>query len=669
MKDTILTNGQEKEVEELMDDEGVEKPRDIVYSKTIDSEEITDEDNIGSSKSSLGFEPLISMAQGTEHLDGFDIFENDLGLDGDSYDSAKKGLYYFHQSIKQDTRQYDINKKVKIDNRPHILMVTAPGMGKTTVKNQIKRVMKGHEETDGVIEVSGLSHPEQLVGKIVYEGKGVNKKPVEKLGICGYKVVLNDESQGMLNEINEVYAKAQRIKRMAQDTMGDNEISKKLVADDPKDVLSYYSPSRFCDFAHPDKLLSPFFDTGSFRRPMAFNINHEEEIDLDDITSFDFDRYNENYISWPEYLNNLYSKRHRNVEFTEENLKIISHFHKCLLHYLLKHKNPNAFRYALQAKYAIRGMLCKHVFILAIARNEGKPSLDTVLSACSDAVLFILESIKTYNDLGDMGTSASVWGGCCEEDAQALEHLLRVKALSKESSNISIKKFQSLLAHFYGCKVTQSRGYYYRLKKDGFIQSSQVGKYDSRVWLTFLPSEVKLAEADFDPLEFWETEFKGVIKKNGVLTPLKSLFSDGEHGAKILGFVGFGILACLSIKYILCVEVYGDKNKNNIYSIVIPHFHEPYEPLPKPENLHVKTRFKGVKTLKIRPTPLNSDKGDRETQFNEAKECENIKPTHTKQDILDFFKLNPKATHEELYDKFGVGCLKFRNELKEEGLI
>jgi len=83
-------------------------------------------------------------------------------------------------------------------------------MGKTTIKNQIKRVMRDEEELDGVIEVTGLSHPEQLVGKVVYKGKGDNKERVEKIGICGYKVVLNDESQGMLNEINEVYAQSFR---------------------------------------------------------------------------------------------------------------------------------------------------------------------------------------------------------------------------------------------------------------------------------------------------------------------------------------------------------------------------------------------------------------------------------------------------------------------------
>ena len=561
MKSGVLDKDQEQEVMELMEEEGFETTSSIATTKEIDLEEIGSDDVIGSSKSELGFEPILKMGKDIRHLDGFDIFDKDLGLDGDSYGSLKKALWYFHHSLKQDTTRYEINRKVVTDNRSHVLVVTDPGMGKSTIKNQIKRVMKGHEELDGVIEVSGLSHPEQLVGKIVYEGKAPNKKIIEKKGICGYKCVLNDESQDMLNEKNEMYAKAQRIKRMAQDTYGDNEISKKLVNDDPKDVMQYYSPTRFCDFAHPDKLLSPFFDTGSFRRPVAFNINHEAEIDLDYITDFNFDK-EKDYISWKDYLNGIYSGKNTEVSFDDETLKIISHFHKCLLFYLLKHKNPNAFRYALQSKYSIRGIFCKYLLVLSKARKEKNPCLDTVLSACSDVVLFILESIKTYNDLGDMGTSASVWGGCCEEDAQALEHLLRNECLTKETSTITIKKFISLLAHFYGCKPTQSRGYYYRLKKDGFIQAKQVGKNDSRVWLTFIPADVKLVNKDFDPFDFWDSRFKGVNQEGGVYTPLKSLFTDDKRFSKYKGSQGVGVMGCLLVKYIQCVEVYGDKNKN-----------------------------------------------------------------------------------------------------------
>ena len=62
-------------------------------------------------------------------------------------------------------------------------------------------------------------------------------------------------------------------------------------------------------------------------------------------------------------------------------------------------------------------------------------------------------------------------------------------------------------------------------------------------------------------------------------------------------------------------------------------------------------------------------KSDRQIQFTEAKECENITTTCEKDKIEAWLKKNPKKTTAELYEKFGVGSLKFKNELKKEGRI
>jgi hypothetical protein len=62
-------------------------------------------------------------------------------------------------------------------------------------------------------------------------------------------------------------------------------------------------------------------------------------------------------------------------------------------------------------------------------------------------------------------------------------------------------------------------------------------------------------------------------------------------------------------------------------------------------------------------------KSDRETQFWEAEECKNIKCDFLKEDVLNWIKNNPNYDFKKLYDKFGVGSLRFKNELKKEGLI
>jgi hypothetical protein len=706
-----------KKVDKLMKDQGVNDPT-LVPTRVIDSEEVGEDENIGSNKSVLSFDRITNLISDVSHLDGYNVFEEDLGLDGENYLAMKRWLIYYQNSIMQDTISYDINKKTKCDNRTHGLIISGAGQGKTTIKNQNKRVLKKFDETEGYIEVAGVSHPEQFVGKIAYEGKGANKRPVEKLGIMGYKCVMNDEAQEMLNENNDIYAKAQRIKRLAMDTFGENKISKKLVSDSPKDVLEYDSPSRVCDFAHPDKLSSAFFDTGSFRRYFAFNITAENNINIDDVTSFDFDNKVKT-VNWGEFLNSKY-KRQTNVTFNKKTLEIISQFHKSLLIYLLKHKNPNAFRYGLMTRYSLRSVFCKYLLVLSKARGESTPTLYTTLSACSDVVLFILKSIETYNDLGNMGTSADVWGGCCEEDAQALEYLLRNKSTTRESSTVSIKKFQSLLAHFYGCKVTQSRAHYYRLKRNGFVNSSQDGMYGSKVWLTFIPADINLDCGDYDSLKFWDSYVKGVGPKNVLLTALKSHFTDDKEYEKSKGDGGVGVMGCVLIKNVLCVQPLIDKNKNNNYIYGCPQNPTPLTPSPKSNDLHVKSPKEGAKTPKKRPTPLkskpqrtqrthktlrtlksqpvnksvkvtssingksldsnpttvrsvrgvqsvrseNEPKSDRDTHYNEDPVCADIVDCN-KEEVLKYTKKHKDYKLADLIKKFGPGVMK----LKSEGLI
>jgi len=54
---------------------------------------------------------------------------------------------------------------------------------------------------------------------------------------------------------------------------------------------------------------------------------------------------------------------------------------------------------------------------------------------------------------------------------------------------------------------------------------------------------------------------------------------------------------------------------------------------------------------------------DREVQFWEAKECEDIKPNCTKEQVEQFLKNNPKASCKDVYEKFGVGSIKYYSEV------
>ena len=68
-------------------------------------------------------------------------------------------------------------------------------------------------------------------------------------------------------------------------------------------------------------------------------------------------------------------------------------------------------------------------------------------------------------------------------------------------------------------------------------------------------------------------------------------------------------------------------------------------------------------------TNPTKEKSDRQIQFTEAKECENITTKCEKDKVEAWIKSNPKKTTAELYEEFGVGSLKYKNELKAEGKI
>ncbi len=641
----------------------LEMLKDTRINKTVDVEEEESQIELTQSKECLSFDLFTKNLEQTGHLDNYDAFDYDLGLDGENYKSFKKAVWYYHNSLKQPTRAYKINNRTRIDNRVHLLGIAPASSGKTSVKNQIKRISNKNE----TIELTGVSHDQQLIGKVVHEGKGEDKISRPVYGIMHYKGVLNDEAQDMLNEKTEIYAKSQRIKRLAMDAYGQNEISKKLVGDDKDEVLSYYSPSSVFDFAHPKKLDSPFFDTGSFRRYSVFNISYDQTISLKDVTVFNLENVQTNKPDYIKILNEFYNSDRFDVTFNQETLNIISHYHKCLLVYLLKHKNQNAFRYGLLTRYSLRDTLSKFVFVLAIAKNEQQPSLQTTIAACCDGLLFVLKSIESINQLGDMGISSDVWGGLGENDAQALEYLFRKGAVSSDASSVSIKKFWTILGNLYGCKNTQSRAHFYRLKRDGFVDSRKVGQYESVVWLKFIPKDIRLDENGFNNMAYPQELLQSVGSDIDLLTLSKRVFVDDKtlETAQTDGSVG--VMGCVLLYYIYMHQL---QNSSSLSLYIGNLTKQPQTPtLPTLSilkessttiNPHVQPvkPYESVPTLSTHPEP----KSTRDVQYFKAVECESIKQSCTREEVETYIKTNPEHTTKQLIDHFGVGVLQYKIE-------
>lgn len=83
--------------------------------------------------------------------------------------------------------------------------------------------------------------------------------------------------------------------------------------------------------------------------------------------------------------------------------------------------------------------------------------------------------------------------------------------------------------------------------------------------------------------------------------------------------------------------------------------------------IHIRKLKKG--SYPTNPTNPTKQKSDRELQFYEDPICKNIKPNHTKKDILKWIKENSKKNYKQMYDKFGVGSINFKNKLIKEKKI
>jgi len=249
-----------------------------------------------------------------------------------------------------------------------------------------------------------------------------------------------------------------------------------------------------------------------------------------------------------------------------------------------------------------------------------------------------------------------------------------------DSSNISIKQFWDMLGHLHGVKRTQSRARFYELKKEGYVKSKSNGN-ETRVWLSYIPKEIQVKNTNFKPLEFWKKYIRCVGGYKALLTYLKELFVDDKTFEKERGVGSVGVVGAIIIKYIRRVEAQSkNKNKNILYELKNLRIGASADTPDTPNQINqnqanksVNQENKGVDTPKNHPThpekTKQSKKKDKDIQFWEHPECEHIKPSCSKTDILQYIKQNSGVDSKKLYEKFGVGSLKFKNELLKEGRI
>jgi hypothetical protein len=466
-----------------------------------------------------------SLKEQHNHLRLFPTIDSMLGLDGDKYYATKKWLCYFYESSLQKPMQIKVGAS-HYDNRTHALIIATAGKGKGVIKNTVKNTMRF--EMSDVVEASGLVHPEQMIGKMKEIGRGKDKHKVEAKGYLAARILIHDETNSVINETAPNADQTMRIKRTAMDTYGFNLISKKLVDDFIKDALEYYPDANCLDFMHPEQFSNCFFDKGTYRRYVCFELANNKQLDVNDSIKSLF----EEATNYDEQRNMLSALRdqsrgiYNDFKFNDDCKKIAGRWIIMWNSMLLNHHNSAVRRFGEMTFFSIKEYFFKMIAILHLANGKEISEPELTHAACIDTFHFLIETLENYCKFGDIANTSDVWRGAKGMEIKALEYLYRKQAHNQEVSKVTIKKFTEVISELFGVQERQAKGIMSNLKAKGWIGSKQVGQDDSRVWITFKPELSGVLPIETTLEQLWGQEFEGckgckVFQLDGIIWFIK----------------------------------------------------------------------------------------------------------------------------------------------------
>lgn len=469
----------------------------------------TTSDEIIQTKGMVSFYSIRKLLKNQhDHLRLFERIDNKLGLEGEKYYTTKKWLAYFYESKIQRATQIKIGSGT-YDNRCHALIIATAGKGKGVIKNNIKQVFKLTKED--VMEASGLVHPEQLIGKTKYVGRGKERHAVENKGYLAAEILLHDETNATINETAPNADQSMRIKRTAMDCFGYNQIGKKLVDDTSKDMLEYNPTSRCIDFMHPEQFQNCFFDKGTYRRYVCFELGNDKQISIEDsiksITDESVDYSEERDLL--QALTQETRRIHTDFKMNDDCKNIAGKWILLWNGFLLNNEHPALRRFGEMTFYSIKDYFFKYIAILHGAYKKDISESYLTHLACIDTVHFLLDTVENYCKYGDLANTSDVWRGAKGMEIRVLEYLWRRGAISLDASKVSVKDYLGVISELFGVQERQAQGILSNLKSRQYVGSKQVGQTDSRVWITFEPEISKIALRDIGFEEFWGEKNEG----------------------------------------------------------------------------------------------------------------------------------------------------------------
>jgi hypothetical protein len=425
----------------------------------------------------------------------YKVFRELIKVYGKSYEPVKKALFYslignvlkpaqsskeaVFPEITSDVLKHNMIRcgSIVLDTRINLFIPMKSGHGKKAFEETTKRTMSELELKHA--EPTSL-HSEQLVGKTVYR----NDRVILNLGYFSYDYLVVNEAIEFLTESH--HQDGRDYTNKALDTIGQNEVMKRAVDVLEGEEIRYNPVCSVMLFFQPLNLDSHLVTRGLLRRgviPYIDTPTIERTQALFDslFDTTDPETNEDNWKQWIVFLKNL-SDRKWNWVFQRETIEQVRKRVVDLVNQGMN-RGRKSMAYTKIMMFDLRNLLLKMSAIQATCDGREDVKVYDVENAFLD--------LQTIWELQLNFVASKIDG---EIDYQnhikpKLRECLIIlddnKCYSLEKSCLSIRKYDQLIKEKLGVSLSSARmTYRNKLKDMGLIDSKQIGKNDSRVWLT-----------------------------------------------------------------------------------------------------------------------------------------------------------------------------------------
>ncbi len=451
--------------------------------------------------------PFKKLHYATKHLPYYHEFSSLIGLYGRHYTPVLKARWYqLVGGILQKQIRYG---KARLDTRMHIAYPIVTEGGKNELIYGIKALIESgiekNKETNFTISEPISYSPESLIGKYVEKlvdnpdptKKRKIKMKIENRGHFDNDFLEFDECNKLITGNSPEEQQAREYLSKSENPIGKNKVQKRLVDDTKDETIGYFPNCTNSYYFQPfGKIPESAMLQGFLRRKLipvgsvASFLNPAEEKLYDyklEEPDFSEEEYRENLI---EYLELMRTKL-MNVDFIfDEKAKQLIKDYALYISAQGQIHSEKIANYTKLTKFTLLENLIKMSCIISASFCSNIINENVVSLAFMDLVElmqntydFVFERVEGEFDYG-VG-----WKGARFREKECLKYLYDRGALSLENSQVSIYKFlKEAVAPIFKVKIRQARNRYLDMKKSGLIDSKQIGKKDSKVWIKFNPS-------------------------------------------------------------------------------------------------------------------------------------------------------------------------------------